>query len=137
VTTEFVGPGEVPPLGIQLRAGMESIAFLVADILNRLQTLTDFKIDRVTAAGGAARRTLLQFQADLLRIPIHHSTLSDATALGCAFLTGLQMGFWKDKKEIERLGGGEEGFYPQISASQREKLLNRWHEILKTRDIIL
>jgi glycerol kinase len=137
VTTEFVGPGEVPPLGIQLRAGMESIAFLVADILNRLQTLTDFKIDRVTAAGGAARRTLLQFQADLLGIPIHHSTLSDATALGCAFLTGLQMGFWKDKKEIERLGGGEEGFYPQISASQREKLLNRWHEILKTRDIIL
>ena len=49
------------------------------------------------------RRPLLQFQADLLGVPIHHASIADATALGCAFLTGLQMGFWEDIEKIKRL----------------------------------
>jgi glycerol kinase len=136
VLTEFVGNGDSPSPEIQLRAGMESIAFLVADILDRLQSLPKIKIDRITAAGGAARRPLLQFQTDLLGIPICHSSIADATALGCAFLTGLHMGLWKDIKEIKPLIREEKIFYPKISLSQRMILLNHWHELLKARGIL-
>jgi len=88
------------------------------------------------AAGGAARRPLLQFQADLLGVPIHHSSIADATALGCAFLTGLQMGFWEDIEEIRPLIREEEIFYPKISLLQRKALLDRWHGLLKVKGIL-
>jgi glycerol kinase len=57
---------------------------------------------------------LLQFQADLLGVPIHHSSIVDATALGSAFLAGLQMGFWEDIEKIRPLIREEEIFYPKI-----------------------
>lgn len=136
VLTEFEGKGDSPSPEIQLRAGMESIAFLVADILDRLQSLPDLQIYRITAAGGAARRPLLQFQADLLGVPIHHSSIADATALGGAFLAGLQMGFWEDIEEIRPLIREEEIFYPQISLLQRKALLDRWHGLLKVKGIL-
>jgi glycerol kinase len=110
---------------------MESIAYLVKDILDRLQSLPDLKIDHITAAGGAARRPLLQFQADLLGVPIRHASIAEATAQGTAFLTGLHTGFWKESQEIQSLFPEEEVFYPQISVSHREKLLNHWHEVLR------
>lgn len=136
VSTEFVGEGNEPSLDIQLRTGMESIAFLIADILDRLQSFSGIQIDQITAAGGAARRPLLQFQADLLGFPIHHSSIADATALGCAFLTGLYQGVWKDKEEVRPLLRKDETFYPGISFAERTSLLNRWHDVLKTRGIL-
>jgi glycerol kinase len=129
--TEFVGEGDHPSPEVLLRAGMESIAYLVKDILDRLQSLPDLKIDHITAAGGAARRPLLQFQADLLGVPIRHASIAEATAQGTAFLTGLHTGFWKESQEIQSLFPEEEVFYPQISVSHREKLLNHWHEVLR------
>ncbi|MBM4338001.1 MAG: hypothetical protein FJ110_00500 [Deltaproteobacteria bacterium] len=136
VSTEFVGQGNHPSLDIQVRTGMESIAFLIADILDRLGTLPDFGINQIMAAGGAARPPLLQFQADLLGMPVHHSSISDATALGCAFLTGLYQGFWKDKEEVRSFIRRDETFYPRISSAERETLINRWHDILKTHGVI-
>ncbi|MDI6764631.1 MAG: hypothetical protein QME83_16630 [Thermodesulfobacteriota bacterium] len=79
---------------------------------------------------------MLQFQADLLGFPIHHSSIADATALGCAFLIGLYKGVWKDKKEICPLLRVDETFYPEISLSQREKLLKRWHDLLREGGIL-
>jgi glycerol kinase len=134
--TEFQGEGELPSQEIQLRAGMESIAFLATDILGQLQKIPHLQIHQITAAGGAARRPLLQFQADLFGLPILHSSITDATALGCAFLTGLQAGFWKELKEIRDLIQAEEIFYPQLNSSERQALLNGWHELLKARGIL-
>ncbi len=134
--TEFVGGGDPLSSDIQLRAGMESIAFLVSDILDRLQSLPDLRIDRITAAGGMSRRPLLQFQADLLGLTIRHSSVMDATAGGCAFLAGLSIGFWRDIKEIQSLIREEEIFYPRMSLDQRQNLLNRWHELIRARGIL-
>jgi glycerol kinase len=134
--TEFKGEGPTPPPNVLLRAGMESIAFLVADIFDRLGTIPDFKIDRVTAAGGAARPPLLQVQADLLGLPILHSSVSDATALGCAFLTGLQTGFWKGAAEVRNLIRSDETYSPRISPTQRQMLLVGWHDFLKEKSIL-
>jgi glycerol kinase len=134
--TEFKGEGGVPTPEVLLRVGMESIAFLVADILDKIKKIPGLKIDRIIAAGGAARRPLLQFQADLLGQTILHSSIADATALGCAFLTGIQTSFWKDIKGIQDLIHGEEAFHPQISSSQRQALLDRWHELLRAKGIL-
>jgi glycerol kinase len=136
VSTEFVGEGNHPSPGIQLRAGMESIAFLIADILDRLRSLPDFGVKQIMAAGGAARSPLLQFQADLLGIPVHHSSISDATALGCAFLTGLYQGFWKDKGAVHTFIRKDETFNPGIIPAERESFLKRWHDILKACGVI-
>ncbi len=134
--TEFIGKGESLSKEVQLRAGMESISFLITDILDRLQSLSDLRINQIMAAGGVARPPLLQFQADLLGMPVHHASIPDATALGCAFLTGLFQGFWKDKEEIRPLVRADEAFYPEISPSEQRSLLNRWHDVLKTGGII-
>ena len=134
--TLFHGSLEPPSIEIQIRAGMESIAFLIADILERLNQIPGFEIQRITAGGGAARKPLLHFQADLLGIPIHHSSMTDATALGCAFLAGLQAGVWKNIEEIQSLTHEEETFYPQLSPSSRRGLLDSWHLLLKTHGIV-
>jgi glycerol kinase len=136
VGTEFLGGRGNPPKDIQLRAAMESIAFLVSDILKRIRDLPGLRIDRIMASGGAARPSLLQFQADLLGMPVHHAFLSDATALGCAFLTGLSMGFWKNVGEIQPLIREEKIFYPEISNERRQTLLDTWHGFLQTRGIL-
>jgi glycerol kinase len=134
--TEFKGSGKSPSAGIMLRAGMESIAFLVADILDRLKTVPGLEIHQITAAGGAARPSLLQFQADILGLPVVHSSIADATALGCAFLAGLQVGFWKDMEEIRSIIQGDQTFYPRLSPSQRQTLLDGWHTLLHSSGIL-
>jgi glycerol kinase len=137
VVTEFRGKGGLPTREVELRAGMESIAFLVADILDRIRKIPALSIERITAAGGAARKPLLQFQADLLGIPVYHSSIADATAMGCAFLTGLQNGFWKGIEEIQSLVQRNEVFLPAMPADQRQSLLNQWHQHLKAEGIFI
>jgi len=61
---------------------------------------------------------------------------TDATALGCAFLTGLQVGFWKELREIQDLIQTEEILYPQMNSSERQALLNGWHDLLKAGGIL-
>lgn len=134
--TEFSGGEGYPSKEIELRAGMESIAYLISDILNRIQNLPDLRIRRIMASGGAARPPLLQFQADLLGIPVHHTSIADATALGCAFLTGLSMGFWKDIGEVRSLIREEEIFYPTMSDQKRQSLIRGWRNVLKEKGIL-
>jgi glycerol kinase len=115
---------------------MESIAFLVVDILDQLRKIPDLKFSQIIAGGGAARQPLLQFQADLLGLPIIRSAVTEVTALGCALLMGFQVGFWKNTEEIQNIIGGKETYYPQISSAQRQDLLDGWHDILRGRGIL-
>lgn len=134
--TAFFGKGESLSREVQLRAGMESIAFLIADVLDRIRCLPEFEINRILAAGGVARPPLLQFQADLLGMPVHHASIADATALGCAFLTGLGGNFWGDKEEIRSLLQVDETYYPEISLPEREGRVKRWHDLLREAGIV-
>ncbi len=135
--TEFKGDGVMPSQDVLLRAGMESIAFLVVDILDQLQKIPNLQIYQITAAGGAARPPLLQFQADLLGMPIIHSSVMDATALGCAFLTGLHMGVWEDIERIRPLVREEKVYNPSLPSSKRQIHLDGWHKLLKSRGILI
>jgi len=132
--SEFVGEGEMPDWTVLVRAAMESIAFLVADCLERIRNAS-LPVREVFAAGGVARDPLLQFQADLLGLPVRRSSVKEATALGCGLLAGLQRGLWKNREEVRNLVLTETTFEPRISSAERQGLLERWHQVLREKGI--
>jgi glycerol kinase len=84
-------------------------------------------VTEVRADGGAARNDLLmQFQADLLGVPVLRPKVTETTALGAAYLAGLAVGFWESKEEIAAQWQCERRFEPSMAADQRAALLGRW-----------
>jgi glycerol kinase len=113
------------------RAAMESIAFQVADLLDAMQRdagtlLPDLRVD----GGAAANETLLQFQADILGIPVVRPAVTETTALGAAYFAGIAVGFWRDAGEIAAMPLEEKRFEPRMPRSQAEGLRARWNEAL-------
>ena len=85
------------------RAALESIAFQVADVLEAVESETDGRWPRLRVDGGAAVNNLLmQFQADMLGVPVVRPQVTETTALGAAYLAGLATGFWADPEELQR-----------------------------------
>lgn len=114
------------------RAALESIAFQVADVLDVMREDTGLKINSLRVDGGAAANDLLlQFQADLLGIPIARSAVPESTALGAAFLAGLAVGFWKSAEEIELHWKAERTFEPKLPRSRVEELRAGWLKALE------
>jgi glycerol kinase len=84
-------------------------------------------VTEVRADGGAARNDLLmQFQADLLGVPVLRPEVTETTALGAAYLAGLAVGFWESTEEIAAQWQCERRFEPAMGADQRAALLSRW-----------
>ncbi|HEY6270883.1 MAG TPA: FGGY-family carbohydrate kinase, partial [Terriglobales bacterium] len=111
------------------RASIESIAYQVADLLDAMQEDSGIPLNVLRVDGGAARNdTLLQFQADVLGIPVVRPTHAETTALGVAFLAGLAVGLWKNPEEIQAQWKVDKEFQPQRSKKEMEKLLSRWQE---------
>jgi glycerol kinase len=109
------------------RAALESIAFQSADLLTAMQgdaasPLTELRVD-----GGAARNDLLmQFQADLVGVPVVRPAVTETTALGAAYLAGLAVGFWSGTDEIASLWQVERRFEPGIASGKRDALTAQW-----------
>ena len=109
------------------RAALESIAFQSAELLTAMQgdaasALTELRVD-----GGASRNDLLmQFQADLVGVPVVRPAVTETTALGAAFLAGLAVGFWTGTDEIAALWRVERRFDPDIAAGERDALIAEW-----------
>jgi glycerol kinase len=113
------------------RASLESIAYQVVDLIDAMQEDSGISISVLRVDGGAARNnTLLQFQADLLGIPVVRPADTETTALGVAFLAGLAVGFWKTQDEIQAQWKVDRQFHPQRPKTEVQKLLSRWHEAL-------
>jgi glycerol kinase len=114
------------------RAALEAIAFQSAELLAAMQndagsTLTTLRVD-----GGASRNDLLmQFQADLVGVPVVRPAVTETTALGAAYLAGLAVGFWSGTDEISTLWRGERRFEPDIAAGKREELMGEWKRALE------
>src|SRR5205814_4193791 len=80
------------------RAALEGIAFRVADVLHAMESDAGIKLKELRVDGGAcANNLLMQFQADLLGVPVVRPQVPETTALGAAYLAGLAVGFWKDR----------------------------------------
>ena len=95
------------------RAAMESIAFQVADVIEAMDADTKVPFRELRVDGGAAVDDLLmQFQADLLGVPVVRPAVSETTALGAAYLAGLAVGFWESPEEIRKLRAADTRFEP-------------------------
>jgi glycerol kinase len=114
------------------RAALESIAYQVADLLEAIQTDTGVSLPELRVDGGAARNNLLmQFQADLLGVPVVRPAVTETTALGAAYLAGLAVDFWQSTREIADQWRVERRFEPQMSRTQANALRERWNAALE------
>jgi glycerol kinase len=109
------------------RAAVEAIAYQSAELLAAMQRDAAIPVAEVRADGGAARNDMLmQFQSDLLGVPVVRPKVTETTALGAAYLAGLAVGFWESQEEIAAQWECERRFTPSMGADQRAELLNRW-----------
>jgi len=114
------------------RAALESIAFQVADVLDVMREDSGIAIEELRVDGGAAANDLLlQFQADLLRVPVVRPKVTETTALGAAFLAGLAIGFWKNLAEIRSIWQVDRTFSPVMDAEPAAYRRRRWSEALQ------
>ena len=113
------------------RASLESIAYQVSDLLEAMQQDSGIPVRELRVDGGATRNdTLLQFQADLLGVPVIRPAITETTSLGAAFLAGLAVGFWNDMEEIQSFWKVDKEFSPKRSRTEVESLRSRWHQAL-------
>src|SRR5436309_4178219 len=113
------------------RAALESIAFQVADLARAMSADAGVPVAELRVDGGACRNDLLmQFQADLLGVPVVRPAVTETTALGAAYLAGLAVGYWKSVQEIATQRRVERRFEPHLSDYQVATLRARWHRAL-------
>lgn len=114
------------------RAGLESIAFQSADLLDAINADSGTTISELRVDGGAARDNLLmQFQADLLGVPVVRPAITETTALGAAYLAGLATGVWKSDDAITTQWKVERRFEPQMPRGDAAALRDRWNEAVQ------
>jgi glycerol kinase len=109
------------------RAALESIAYQVADLLDAMGADAGIPLTELRADGGAATNdALLQFQADLLGVPVLRPKITETTALGAAYLAGLGVGYWGSPDELTGQWQVERRFEPQLGKSRAAALRERW-----------
>jgi glycerol kinase len=114
------------------RATLEAIAYQTADVLAAMQADAGIALKELRVDGGATRNDLLmQFQADILGVPVVRPKMLESTAQGAAFLAGLGVGFWRDAAEIDRHWSAQRTFEPAMDAAQRADLLAGWQRALE------
>ena len=110
-----------------VRAALESIAFQSRDLIVAVEEDVGHKVKTLKVDGGATvNKFLMQFQADILGIPVVCSAIPETTALGAAYLAGLQCGYWKNKEEIRDNWRMSRKFYPRMGREKRRALLADW-----------
>jgi glycerol kinase len=113
------------------RAALESIAYQVADLGDAVQSDSGVPLEELRADGGAAANDLLlQFQADLMGVPVVRPAVTETTALGAAYLAGLATGFWRSSDEVAGQWRVERRFEPALPKSRVEEVRARWSQAL-------
>jgi glycerol kinase len=114
------------------RAALESIAFQVADVLDAVRSETNTPLEALRVDGGAAVNDLMmQFQADLLGVPVVRPRVTETTALGAAYLAGLATGFWAGPDQLRAQRKDDVRFEPKMDASEREERRARWQRAVE------
>ena len=109
------------------RAALESTAYQTRDALDAMKVDTGLDIPLLRVDGGAtANDLMMQFQSDLLGIPIERHAIAETTALGAAYLAGLATGFWQDTDEIAANWASDRRFEPAMDAARRNRLYDDW-----------
>lgn len=113
------------------RAVLESIAYQIRDVFDVMKTEANANLNILLVDGGGSRNDwLMQFQADILGCPVLANSSADLSALGAAYLAGLQVGIWKNTNDIAQLPKRLERYEPKLSEAKREDLYNGWKEAI-------
>ena len=111
-----------------VRATLEAIAFQNADVMDAMTRDSGIPLSQMRADGGAsANGFLMQFQADVLGIPVVRPAVTETTAMGAAYLAGLAVGVWESREQVAALWRTDRIFQPQWSEDQRAERLRQWH----------
>lgn len=114
------------------RAALESIAYQTADVLHAMERDAGISLRELRADGGAANNdVLMQFQADLLGVPVVRPRVTETTALGAAYLAGLAVGYWKNGEEIAAQWQVDRVFEPGIDDGRSKALMAEWRKALE------
>ncbi len=114
------------------RAALEAIAYQVADLLEAMRQDAGLEIPELRVDGGASANDLLmQFQADILGVPVVRPQVTETTALGAAYLAGLAVGYWDDEREITQNWEEDRRFEPNMNEGEREQLLKLWRRAVE------
>ena len=110
-----------------IRATLEALAYQTKDVLAAMEADSELSLKSLRVDGGAVKNNfLMQFQSDILDVPVERSAINETTALGSAYLAGLAVGFWDSKESIAKYWNLERKFESQINQTTRENLYNGW-----------
>ena len=109
------------------RAALESTAYQTKDVMDAMESDTGMQVPVLRVdGGGAANSLLMQFQSDVLGIPIERSAVRETTAVGAAYLAGLAVGFWRDTKELAHHWASDARFAPSMDPARTQALYDDW-----------
>ena len=115
-----------------IRATLESIAYQTRDVLELMHNECGIELCELRVDGGAcANNFLMQFQADILDVPVERPEIIETTALGAAYLAGLAVGFWKDQSMIAERRKVNRKFTPGMNEDKRKELYDNWKKAVK------
>ena len=110
-----------------VRAACESMAYQTYDILKAMEADSGRTLSTLQVDGGASQNNfIMQFQADLLGIEVVRSEIDETTALGAAYLAGLQTGFWESREELASMRAVAARYLPKMEAEERDRLVQGW-----------
>jgi glycerol kinase len=115
-----------------VRATLESLAYQTKDVLTAMEADAGISLKKLRVDGGAVKNDfLMQFQSDLLSVPVERPVVNETTALGAAYLAGLAVGFWKDREEISKQWNKDKQFEPEMAVETQEELYGGWKKAVK------
>lgn len=112
-----------------VRAGLEGIAYQVADVLRAMEKDLGEQTKEMRVDGGAVSNDfLMQFQSDIMKNNVVRPKVMETTAMGAAYLAGLATGFWKDVDDIRDQWEVDREFRPEMKEDEADRLMDRWHD---------
>ena len=115
-----------------IRATLESIALQVCDVIDAMKADAGIEVKSLKVDGGAsANNFLMQFQSDMLDVPVRRPSCNETTAMGAAYLAGLAVGYWKNKEDVISNQSLDREFTPQIAPEERETKRKGWNKAVK------
>lgn len=115
-----------------VRATLESIAYQTRDVLSAMEMDSGIKLAALKVDGGAVKNNfLMQFQSDILGVPVDRPVVQETTALGAAFLAGLAIGYWKSTDDVTNNWKLDKRFEPKLVEKDRESLYKGWQTAVK------
>lgn len=115
-----------------VRATLDSMAYQTKDVLGAMEADSGIKLQALKVDGGAvANNVLMQFQSDILGVPVDRPQVTETTALGAAYLAGLAVGVWKNKEDLVQNWKLDKRFGPEMDSETRDSLYKGWQKAVQ------